>query len=190
MLFELPAELRTCIFEFALHGDPNFPRYKLSVTDHNNFQEPGLLQTCRSIRKETYPMLWTAKRFYIYLSWTGWDRMMWFENHCKKIGLFDKMDLYVQSSDRQTEEVSILGFWKYCVHIHAGGEWFPRQDGNARHDAVVLAAFEIAERLRHVRWKDVAATIELAIEAVKYGHGMNPLWQIGSRDFWDELDAA
>ena len=115
-LFQLPAELRNMIYEYALIEPDN------DCIDVREDDVPGLLRTCRIIREEASPMFFGQNRYFLHLTDNTWalepQLRHWFWTKAEK-----KL-APVTIRFRNTDPFYVLGpgphFEKWFEKVHRG----------------------------------------------------------------------
>lgn len=162
-LLELPAELRECIWQYALTEEETICFY----WDHNTcyipedpppFEAPGLLSTCHQIRNEALPTYYVCNEFRIESeSWHA-SRLIALEMECKTMGVLNKMELAITVATDLDEPAIRL----WCKHIHDGGKWRPRiEDNGFAHEVFYFGAFDITEAMRDTTWEKCKRVLDI-----------------------------
>lgn len=171
-LLQLPGELRNKIYRYALITNS---RIQLALT---HFDEPGILQTCRTIRQETETIFLAENTFRAGMTDYDSDFMIHLHTKSKRL-LKSRGAVDLTFSTTQTPNWQKLLVWLESLHCKKV-LWGLKADGADQYTGLLAierqllgTLFYIAGNHRAKAWEELLRVIERVHVSLKTA---NPLW--------------
>lgn len=167
-LLNLAPELRNRIYEYALslsHGSDKLDLNNSFRGSNPMFREPGLLTTCRQIRREALKIYFISNNFAIKVFDCDIIKLVEFERRCEELDVASEMKVFIWPSTKH-DEFNWEALWHWALYVHAGTRWIPVEGSHSaytRRDRITTTVFTTLR----IAWMMQDASVERAKDALR-----------------------
>lgn len=167
-LLNLAPELRNRIYEYALslsYGSDKLSLNNSFLGSNPMFREPGILTTCRQIRREALKIYLISNNFAIKVFDCDICKLVEFERRCEELDVASEMKVSILP-DTHAEEINWEALWHWALYVYAGTRWIPAEGPHSayrKRDRITTAVFTTLR----IAWMMQDASVERAKGALR-----------------------